>query len=70
MKKFKDGKVIEASEEEVARVQKRFDKAKAPNQNNTNRASRHSLEARVKALEDAVAAILAEKNEEVKPDEN
>lgn len=69
MKKYKDGRFIEASEKEVLKVQNRLNKMKGMHQNN-NTASRQTLEARVKALEDTVAAILAEKNEEVKSDEN
>ena len=64
MKKYKDGKIVEASTEEMARIQKRFPKFADNANRSVGRVSFHELYAKVKALEETIATILAAQNTE------
>lgn len=52
MKKYKNGKIMEVSTEETARIQKHFEKRKTSKQ-----PSLVDYEARIKELEEAIAAL-------------
>ena len=56
MQRYKNGQFINTSKEEAEKIQKSFGKYK------NKRRSDNELEARVKALEDAVAALVAKQD--------
>ena len=58
MKQFKNGKIIDVPAEQVQKVQRHLDKARAAQQSRQPISIR-DLEKRVKALEEAVAALTA-----------
>lgn len=58
MKQFKNGKIIDVPAEQAQKVQRHFDKSRAAQQNRQSISIR-DLEKRVKALEEAVAALTA-----------
>lgn len=68
MKQFKNGKIIDIPAEQAQRVQRHFDKSRAAQQNRQSISIR-VLEKRIKALEEAVAALTA-KEEVVEPAES
>lgn len=69
MKKYKNGRIVEASTEEIAKIQKRFPKFANNVNRSVERVSLHELNARVKALEETLATILAAQNTENNSDE-
>lgn len=58
MKQFKNGKIIDVPAEQAQKVQRHFDKSRAAQQSRQPISIR-DLEKRVKALEEAVAALTA-----------
>lgn len=62
MKKYKDGKIVEVSNEEAEKAKKRFEKFRNKNQLNTARPSLNDHEIRIKALEEAMAKLLAKED--------
>ena len=55
MKKYKNGKIMEVSTEEAARIQKHFEKHKSSKQS-----SLIDYETKIKELEEAIAALTAQ----------
>ena len=58
MKQFKNGKIIDVPAEQAQKVQRHFDKSRTAQQSHQPISIR-DLEKRVKALEEAVAALTA-----------
>ena len=58
MKQFKNGKIIDVPAEQAQKVQRHFDKSRAA-QSSRQPISIRDLEKRIKALEEAMAALTA-----------
>lgn len=65
MKRYKNGKIIDTPKEEVEKIHKRFEKHRG-----TKRPSFTDHEVRIKALEEAMATLLAKQNVEEPTNEN
>ena len=64
MKRYKDGKMIDTPKEEAEKLQRHFEKHRV-----ANRVPASDYETRIKALEESVAKILSQLNEQKASDE-